>query len=106
MTDTRTASPWRGTKIHTAHPQDMVHVPAKFRENTAMRFRVTVRKLNVTDGRTDRKMGGGEFVGIFDVLSAVFIVVLCYIVLCCLEGSRASSLVIRALTVAPLEPGW
>ena len=31
----------------------MVHVPAKFRENTSMRFSVTVRKLNVTDRRTD-----------------------------------------------------
>ena len=31
----------------------MVHVPAKFRENTSMRFRVTVRKLNVTDRQTD-----------------------------------------------------
>ena len=31
-------------------PHGMVHVPAKFRENTSMRFRVTVRKLNVTDG--------------------------------------------------------
>ena len=31
----------------------MVHVPAKFRENTAMRFLVTVRKLNVTDRQTD-----------------------------------------------------
>ena len=41
-------------KNYTAHPHDMVHVPAKFRENTAMRFWVTVRKLNVTDGRTDR----------------------------------------------------
>ena len=40
-------------KNYTAHPHDMVHVPAKFRENTSMRFRVTVRKLNVTDGRTD-----------------------------------------------------
>ena len=37
----------------------MVHVPAKFRENTSMRFQVTVRKLNVTDGRTDRRTGGG-----------------------------------------------
>ena len=38
---------------HT-HPHDMGHVvlPAKFRENTSMRFRVTVRKLKVTDGRT------------------------------------------------------
>ena len=31
----------------------MVHVPVKFRENTSMRFRVTVRKLNVMDRRTD-----------------------------------------------------
>ena len=31
------------------HPHDMVHVPAKFWENTAMRLRVTARKLNVTD---------------------------------------------------------
>ena len=30
-----------------------MHVPAKFRENTGMRFWVTVRKLNVTDRRTD-----------------------------------------------------
>ena len=40
-------------KNYTAHPHDLVHVPAKFRENTAMRFWVTVRKLNVTDGQTD-----------------------------------------------------
>ena len=40
-------------KNYTAHPHDMVHVPAKFRENTAMRFRVRVRKLNMTDRRTD-----------------------------------------------------
>ena len=33
----------------------MVHVPAKFRENTSMRFWVTVRKLNVTDRQTDRR---------------------------------------------------
>ena len=39
-------------KNYTAHPHDMVHVPAKFRENTSMRFWVTVRKLNVTDGQT------------------------------------------------------
>ena len=32
----------------------MVHVPAKFRENTTC-FRVTVWKLNVTGGRTDRR---------------------------------------------------
>ena len=36
-------------KNYTVHPHDMVHVPAKFRENTSMRFWVTVRKLNVTD---------------------------------------------------------
>ena len=35
-----------------------MHVPAKFREHTAMRVRVTVRKLNVTDGRTDRRTDG------------------------------------------------
>ena len=40
-------------KNYTAHPHHLVHVPAKFRENTAMRFWVTVRKLNVTDGQTD-----------------------------------------------------
>ena len=43
-------------KNYTAHAHDLVHVPAKFRENTAMRFWVTVRKLNVTDRQTD---GGG-----------------------------------------------
>ena len=31
-----------------------MYVPAKFRENTSMCFRVPVRKLNVTDGQTDR----------------------------------------------------
>ena len=36
----------------------MVHVPAKFRENTSMHFRVTVRKLNVTDGQTDGQTDG------------------------------------------------
>ena len=36
----------------------MVHIAAKFRENTSMRFRVTVRKLNVTDGWTDRQTDG------------------------------------------------
>ena len=44
-------------KHYTAHRHDMVHVLAKFWENTAMRFRVTVRKLNVTDGQTY----GGHF---------------------------------------------
>ena len=32
-------------KNYTAHPHDMVHIPAKYRENTAMRFRVTMQKL-------------------------------------------------------------
>ena len=36
----------------------MVHVCAKFRENTSMRFCVTVRKLNMTDRRTDRQTDG------------------------------------------------
>ena len=38
-------------KNYTAHPHHLVHIPAKFRENTAMRFWVTVRKLNVTTVR-------------------------------------------------------
>ena len=42
-------------KNYTAHPHDMVQVHAKFSENTAMHDQVTVRKLNVTEGRT----GGG-----------------------------------------------
>ena len=33
----------------------MVHVPAKFGENTSIHFWVTVRKLNVTDRQTDRR---------------------------------------------------
>ena len=44
-------------KNYTAHPHDMVHVPAKFRENTSMRFWVTVGKTK-RDGQTDRRMGG------------------------------------------------
>ena len=41
-------------KNYTAHPHDMVHVPAKFRENTAMSFELfTVQKLNVMDGQTE-----------------------------------------------------
>ena len=32
-----------------------------FRENTAMRFRVTVRKLNVTDGQTDGWTGAFQY---------------------------------------------
>ena len=38
----------------------MVHVPAKLRENTPMRFGVTVRKLNVTDRQTDRRTDRGH----------------------------------------------
>ena len=42
------------SKNYTAHgAHDMVHIPAQFRENTSMRFWVTVRKLNVMDGQTD-----------------------------------------------------
>ena len=33
-----------------------VLLPAKFQENTAMHFRVTVQKLNVTDGQTDGRV--------------------------------------------------
>ena len=51
-------------KNYTAHPHDMVHITAKFRENTAMRFRVTLRKQNVTDRQTDGQTGG---VSIFPV---------------------------------------
>ena len=40
----------------------MVHVPAKFRESTtAMRFRATVQKLNVTDGQKDRRTGAFQY---------------------------------------------
>ena len=41
-------------KNYTAHPHDLVHIPGKFRVDTSMHFWVTVRKLNVTDGQTDR----------------------------------------------------
>ena len=41
-------------KNYIVHSHDMVHILAMFRENTSMRFRVTVRKLNVTDRQTDR----------------------------------------------------
>ena len=34
------------------------NITAKFRENTSMRFRVTVRKLNITNRRTDRWTDG------------------------------------------------
>ena len=36
----------------------MVHIQAKFRENTSMRFRVTARKLIVMDRQTDRQTDG------------------------------------------------
>ena len=35
-----------------------MHVHAKFRENTSIRFWVTVRKLNVTDRQTDKRTDG------------------------------------------------
>ena len=49
-------------KNYTAHPHDMVHVPAKFLENTSMRFRVTVRKPRDENKtwRTDRVTDGGR----------------------------------------------
>ena len=39
--------------VPDAHPHDMVHIPAKFQENTAMHLRVSV-KTNMTDRQTDR----------------------------------------------------
>ena len=36
----------------------MVHVPAKFRENTEMPFRVSAKTKHETDGRTDGRTGG------------------------------------------------
>ena len=47
-------------KNYTAHPHDIVHIPAKFRENTSMRFRVAVQNLNMTDGQTDGQTDGGR----------------------------------------------
>ena len=44
-------------KNYTAHPHDKVHIPAKFQENTSMRFWVTVWKLK-RDGQTDRQTDG------------------------------------------------
>ena len=41
-------------KNYTAHPHHLVHVPAKFRENTAMRFFSYSAKTK-RDGRTDRR---------------------------------------------------
>ena len=38
----------------------MVHIPAKFRQNTTMRFWVTVQKTK-RDGQTDRQTDGGAF---------------------------------------------
>ena len=54
-------------KYYTAHPHDLVHIPAKFRENTAMRFWVIVRKLNVTDRQTDGQTDGRGGVAISPV---------------------------------------
>ena len=44
-------------KLYSAH-HDMVHIPAKFLGNTALRLRVAVRKRNVTDRQTDRQTEG------------------------------------------------
>ena len=52
-------------KNYTAQPHAMVHVAAKFGENTLMRFRVTVRKLNVTDRRTDGRTNIYELRAVF-----------------------------------------
>ena len=42
-------------------PRDMVHVPAKFRENTAMSCQVTVQKLSETDRQMDRRTGAFQY---------------------------------------------
>ena len=47
-------------KNYTAHPHDLVHVPAKFRENTAMRF-LSYSAKTKRDGRTDRQTDGGRW---------------------------------------------
>ena len=39
----------------------MVHIPAKFPENTSMRFQATVRKLNRTDRQTDGWTGALQY---------------------------------------------
>ena len=41
-------------KNYTAHPDDMVHIPAVFRGNTAMSLRVTARKRK-RDRQTHRQ---------------------------------------------------
>ena len=47
-------------KNYTTHPHDMVHVPAKFRENTSMRFSYSAKtkRDGRTDGQTDGQTGG------------------------------------------------
>ena len=41
------------TFIMSAHPHDMVHIPAKFRENTEIR--VSVRRFNISYPAGDKK---------------------------------------------------
>ena len=63
-----------GDKNYTAHPHDMVHVPVKFLENTAMSFWVTVQKLNVTDRQTRQTDGWTDKRGAFQyLLSRAFV---------------------------------
>ena len=44
-------------KNYTAHGHDIVHIPAKFRENTAMRLRVSAKTKR--DGQTDGRCTDG-----------------------------------------------
>ena len=48
-------------KNYTAHPHDMVHIPAKFRENTSnafLSYSAKTKRDRRTDGQTDRRTGG------------------------------------------------
>ena len=47
------------SKKYTAHPNVMMHAPAKFRENTAMRVWVSVKTKS--DRWTDRQMDGFQY---------------------------------------------
>ena len=40
-------------KNYTAHPHDLVHVPAKFRENTFLSYSAKTKRDGQTDGWTD-----------------------------------------------------
>ena len=50
-------------KNYTAHPHDMVHVPAKFRENTAMGFELQfeTKRDGQTNEQTDGWTGGFQY---------------------------------------------